>query len=120
MANSANARNEPTTGVVSDASTPRPRPPVKATAPAPPGTAFGREVRRRPEGKRRRAKNSTLPKANASPVRVGSWPIAISMTVATAKYQLPAGRSPSAAVTSRSKQVAAAAADRAASGHSPR
>ena len=46
--------------------------------------------------------------------------MAISMTVATAKYQLPAGRLPRAAVTSRSKQVAAAAADRAASGHSPR
>ncbi len=46
--------------------------------------------------------------------------MAISMTVAMAKYQLPAGRLPNAAVTSRSKQVAAAAADRAAKGHSPR
>ena len=56
----------------------------------------------------------------ASPAKVGSWPIATSMTVDRAKYQLPAGRLPKCRKVNLSKQKAAPAAESAATGHSPR
>ena len=46
--------------------------------------------------------------------------MATSTTVAAAKYQLPAGRSPNPPTTNRSKQYAAPATDAAATNHRPR